>query len=660
MTDKNTIKIQNRRIPKHNYRQLALDTKALVSEERTITVSVSSDEPYKRWGYCEILEHSKEAVDLIRMNNGAMNLYNHDRDSYLGVIEKAWLDSGKLYNTIRFDDHELAERIVKSINNGIVKNVSIGYRVDEIVLVKESSEDFDTYLATKWCPFESSFVTVPADATVGVGRSSERWAMNCPSQAERIPRYFVLAQGANSDIENKISEARAMPDPIIEKDTPLEVSSKALSVREVIINEKDLITSERERVQGIYALVKKYGHAELAQRAIESSLSIENTRSLYLDKVNLEQKQDPVAAGVSPVGMSKKQRQQYSVIKAIGYAAGLISRDKVGLELEVSQAITERTGKAPKKIYIDQSELVAYRAPYETGVPAAAGDLIATELLSDRFVEQLFNQSAFLSMGVTYLRDLVGNIEIPRESTYTNGYWVGEKAVIPEGEGTFDKISLAPKKLAVLSKMTFEMLEQSSIDLERLIRARLIRGLALELDRTIGFGSGIGSEPLGIASHPEVQSIVLGVNGAPLTWEALIDMQTELAAANALTDGTSGYVINARTRGKLMKTLDQATGGGSWIYQSQGGNMGSIAGYKSLCSNQIPNNLVKGTATNLTAAFFGDFSNVLLGIWSGMDVMANPYSEFDQAIIQIRAMQLADLNLTRGDHFVVATDVQNN
>ena len=96
-----------------------------------------------------------------------------------------------------------------------------------------------------------------------------------------------------------------------------------------------------------------------------------------------------------------------------------MARDKVGLELEVSQALTERTGKAPKKIYIDQSELVAYRAPYETGVPAA-GDLIETELLSDRFIEQLFNQSAFLSMGVTYLRDLTGNIEIPRESTYTN------------------------------------------------------------------------------------------------------------------------------------------------------------------------------------------------------------------------------------------------
>jgi HK97 family phage major capsid protein/HK97 family phage prohead protease len=617
------FQIENRQIPKHNTRFLELEPE--ITDERTISLSVSSDTPYYRWFGYEELEHTEAAVDLSRFRDGANVLFNHNRDDYIAVIQKAWLDGGKLYNEIKFDTHELAEKIYQSIKSGIVRNVSIGYEINELKLIGQR-DNIDVYRAVRWTPFESSIVTVPADHTVGINRS-----------------YFIGASGEN--LGSNVSEEKDMPDPIIEE--------------KISVNEKDVITSERERVQGIYALVKKYGHAELAQRAIEESLSIESARSLYLDKVNLEQKQDPVAAGVSPVGMSKKQRQQYSVIKAIGYAAGLIARDKVGLELEVSQALTERTGKAPKKIYIDQSELVAYRAPYETGVPAAAGDLIATELLSDRFVEQLFNQSAFLNMGVTYLRDLTGNIEIPRESTYSNGYWVGEKATIPESEGTFDKISLAPKKLAVLSKMTFEMLEQSSIDLERLVRARLIRGLALELDRTIGFGSGIGSEPLGIASHPEVQSIVLGVNGAPLTWEALIDMQSELAAANALTDGTSGYVINARTRGKLMKTLDQATGGGNWIYQSQGGNMGSIAGYKVLCSNQIPNNLVKGTATNLTAAFFGDFSNVLLGIWSGMDVMANPYSEFDQAIIQIRAMQLADLNLTRGDYFCVAADIIN-
>ena len=389
-------------IPKQNQRFLEL--KPELTEERTIELSVSSDSPYYRWFGYEELDHSPDAVNLERFNDGAQALFNHNRNDYIGIIQKAWLDGGKLYNQILFDTHDLAEKIYQSIKSGIVRNVSIGYEINELKLVGQK-DNIDLYRATRWTPFETSIVTVPADPTVGINRS-----------------YFVIAQGENSVKEKDKSEADIMP--------------------EAVIDEKDVRKLEQERVQGIYALVKKYGHAELAQKAIEEDLSIESARSLYLDKVNESSKQEPVAVGVAPVGMSRKQRQKYSVIKAIGYAAGLVSREKVGLELEVSEALTERTGKAPKKIYIDQSELVAYRAPYETGVPAAAGDLIETELLSDRFIEQLFNQSAFLSMGVTYLRDLTGNIEIPRESTYTNGYWVGKK-----------RLSLKPRVLLTRSAL---------------------------------------------------------------------------------------------------------------------------------------------------------------------------------------------------------------
>lgn len=121
-----------------------------------------------------------------------------------------------------------------------------------------------------------------------------------------------------------------------------------------------------------------------------------------------------------------------------------------------------------------------------------------------------------------------------------------------------------------------------------------------------------------------------------------------------------GYVLNARTKAKLQTTLDQTTGSGNWIWQTQTQGDGTIAGYRAKCSNQIPNNLSKGTANDLTAVFFGDFSQVMVGMWSGMEILANPYSEFSEAIIQVRAMQLLDLQLTRGDYFCVASDVQNN
>ena len=624
------FEIGKNKIPRERTRTLTLEL-AEVTADKTLTLSVSSDLPYERWFYIEVLDHSPDAVDLSRFNDGAMVLFNHNRDDYVGVIERAWLSSGKLYNQIRFDTHELAERIQASVNAGIIRNVSIGYMVDELVLEKENKDGLSTYRATKWTPFETSLVTVPADASVGVGRSQGR---------------RQEAEGRREDEVNFSIEEKSM-----EKETTVTLE----------VNEIDIKKAERDRIRSIMAAGKKYDCVELAQRAIDEDMSLEQARSLFLDHVRGQQK--PVATTVDPVGMNDRERRRYSFNRAIGYAAGLIPASECGLELEVSRALEKKIGKPPKgRIYVDQSELVSYRAPYETGNPAAAGNLISTDLLSGRFIEQLYNRSAFLPMGVTYLRDLEGNIEIPREATYQNAYWIGEGQVITEDEGTFDKIALSPKKIAVITRMTYEMTVQSSIDLEQLTRNRILRAIALEIDRTIGFGSGIGEEPLGIISHPEVRSIELGTNGGEFNWDTAIDMIAELDSINAISDGvTFGFIVNSRTKAKLQKTLDHDTGAGNWIWQPGTNPVeGAIAGYRARCSNQIPNNLVKGTATNLTAAFFGDFSNVLMGIWSGLDLMANPYSQFDQAIISIRAMQMLDLNLTRGDYFCCATDIQNN
>ena len=622
-----------RQIPKHNQRFVEL--KPEITDERTIELSVSSDAPYFRWFGYEELDHSIEAVDLSRFNDGANVLFNHNRDDYIAVIQKAWLDGGKLYNKILFDTHELAEKIYQSIKAGIVRNVSIGYEINELKLIGQR-DNIDVYRAVRWTPFESSIVTVPADHSVGINRS-----------------YFIPITREN--LESNVTKEKDMGD----EKTPT-----------VEINEKDIRQSERDRVCGINALIQKHGHPELGLKAIEENLSIEAARSLYLDKVTTHE-QKPVARTLSPVEMSNKERRNYSFLKAIGYAAGRISAKDAGLELEVSDHIQEYRmgGKPPEGIYVDQTQLVSERqfpvagyerAPYDTQTPAAASNLISTDLLSDRFIDQLYNQSAFLSMGVTYLRDLTGNVEIPRESTYTTGYWIGEGQPITEDEGSFDKINLSPKKLACLTKMTYEMINQSSIDIERYARTRLLRGLALELDRTIGFGSGIGEEPLGIISHPEVLSIVLGVNGGELSWEAVVDMMARVDQANALMGGTFGYVVNSLTKAKLMKTLDDpTTGAGKWIWQNTSQVEGSIAGYRARCSNQIPNNLTKGTSTNLSAVFFGDFSNVMLGIWSGLDVMVDPYSQSTNAIIKIIAKQLVDIELTRGEYFCVASDVRN-
>ncbi len=628
------FQIGDRQIPKTNYRELNLDSRAVVSDERTIDLSVSSDQPYKRWWYYEILDHEAEAVDLSRMNDGAMALYNHNRDEYLGVIEKAWLDGGKLYNTIRFDDHELAEKIVKSINNGIVKNVSIGYRIDEMVLVKTSNDDLDTYKATRWTPFESSFVTVPADASVGVGR-----------------QYFDLIPG--EDLEQRITNS-VLKNISQELNMTKEVEGTLLEV----VSEKDIRGQERDRISAITAAGQKYGCAEIATRAVEDGLTLEQARNLFADQV-LSKSNQPVAQTLQPLGFNQKETKQYSVRKAILYKMGQISEKEAGLELEASRAIADKLGKPPEGIYIPTRDIAwDTRATYAAGAPGTGGATIETDLLSENFIEALRSQLVIRKLGATILSGLEGNVDIPRQATVAGTGWVGEAAITPQFESTFDKISLTPKTVATRSIYTRNMLLQSSIDIEAFIRDDLVKGISLEIDRAAINGNGIGGQPLGIVNYPGVNAVVIGANGGAPTWQNIVDLESRVATADAL-NGTCYYLTNSKVRGKL-KTTEKANATGMFIWENDRnmGNMGSVNGYGAAVTNQVPGNLTKGTGTNLSIAIFGDFSSVIIGEWGILDIMPNQFGTgYEQGNVQVRAMQSVDVNLRRPQFLSVCSDI---
>lgn len=153
--------------------------RAVEGQEKTFELSFSSEEPYVRWFGPEILDHSEGAVDLSRLNEIGVVLYNHNRNDVIGKIINAKLDNNRGIATIRFDDDELSERIRAKVESGTLKGVSVGYSVDVYEAVSEGKKSKDgrftgpCYVATKWMPLEVSIVSVPADATVGVGRELE-------------------------------------------------------------------------------------------------------------------------------------------------------------------------------------------------------------------------------------------------------------------------------------------------------------------------------------------------------------------------------------------------------------------------------------------------------------------------------------------------------
>ncbi len=160
--------------------------------ERKFILSFSSEEPYERWFGLEILDHAPEAVDLQRINEIGCLLFNHNRDAVIGKVNRAWLEGSRGMAEVEFDTDEQSEIIFQKVKSGTLKGVSVGYRIDSLEEVQAGKTSTDgrftgpCEIARKWWPFEISIVSVPADATVGVGREA--------GQPENIPVSIYESQ----------------------------------------------------------------------------------------------------------------------------------------------------------------------------------------------------------------------------------------------------------------------------------------------------------------------------------------------------------------------------------------------------------------------------------------------------------------------------------
>lgn len=183
--------LENRREKNKGTRELNGMIRASEDTEdnRKYTLSFSSEEPYDRWFGPEILDHSDGAVDMTRLTDIGVVLFNHNRDIVIGKVTRAWIENNRGYAEIEFDPDEQAELIRQKVESGTLKGVSVGYRVEsweEVMPGKQSADGKYTgpcSIARRWAPYEISIVSVPADATVGVGREMEETAPNMDRSA---------------------------------------------------------------------------------------------------------------------------------------------------------------------------------------------------------------------------------------------------------------------------------------------------------------------------------------------------------------------------------------------------------------------------------------------------------------------------------------------
>ena len=365
-----------------------------------------------------------------------------------------------------------------------------------------------------------------------------------------------------------------------------------------------------------------------------------------------------------PIGLNKNERKRYSVVNLLRsqLSAAEGRKPEDSFELEVSNHIQKQLGRSG--CFVPALDLAwgAKRDVLQTGIVGSGGAMVATDLMGGDFIEALRNRTILGRAGARFLSDLQGNVDFPKQNGTSNTYWVSEGATIPESSLSTDLVALRPHDVAAIVPATRRLLAQSSIDIEALVRADIVAGIAEAVDRAAISGSGAENEPLGILNYPGVGAVEIGLNGGAPNWGHLVALETAVAEANADSE-TSVYVMNARTRGKL-KTTAKVTGQDVFLWTDtpigtpeNNGVVGTVNGYRAICSNLVPSDLSKGNGTNLSAIVFGDFSQLLLAEWGVLEILPNPYGAgYQQGITTFRAMMTCDIALRHPQAFAVITD----
>ena len=239
-------------------------------------------------------------------------------------------------------------------------------------------------------------------------------------------------------------------------------------------------------------------------------------------------------------------------------------------------------------------------------------------------------------LGVRYLNGLQGNVAIVTGGA--DAAWVAEDVAATKAKPAYAKAVLSPKRLQVLQGITYDLLHQSTKDVDRLIMEDMVKSHAAALDAAIFAGSGSSGQPTGVLNNANINSVAVSTNGGPLTYALLVQMETEVGIDNGLLDDTLAYVSNAKVQGKA-KTIPQIAGYPYYLL-----NDGKVNGYPFYMSNAIPSNMEQGTSGQVcSAALFGPWSEVLVGGWGGLQFIIDPYTAKASGVLEISAMAYHDV-----------------
>ena len=379
---------------------------------------------------------------------------------------------------------------------------------------------------------------------------------------------------------------------------------------------------------------------EIISKIAEGNQAFADAQTTFETRLkDLEKRMTPRKTSLPGVDEGK---EQFSFMRAIN---AIVTGDwqNAGFEKEVFENTRKRTAMS-------------------AGSDTAGGYIVPSEYVAE-IIELLRAESIVMALGATSLTGLVGvPVELPKQTGGATAYWVGENSAITESALTVGQITLTPKAVAALVKLSNRLLRLSNPSIETMIRNDIGTVLALEIDRASLRGSGANTEPIGIANTTGINTVTIGTNGGAPTFDYLSNMQYELQLDNAFR-GKLGYAFHPATRKKLLQTkIAQYSGdtGGEYIIQPMvsDAQLQSWMGFPYKMTTQIPITLTKGTATDCTEIYFGNWAELIVGSWGGLEIMASKETSdaFEKNQTWIRIIQEVDVAVRHAESFCLIND----
>ena len=581
--------------PDYSKRSMKIDVSPINEDERRVSMALSSEEPVERSFGMEVLEHSDEAIDLSFLASGrAPLLLDHDPQKQVGVIESVDLDGSarRLRATVRFGKNGLAREAFDDVVDGIRANVSIGYAIN-----KMERQDKDKYVAKSWRPVEASLVSIPADVSVGVGRSSEP-----------TPEPVTITVREETPMTNEV-----------------DVAAIELEARKA---------AQKDAAQ-IVELGARHNQSDMAKRAISDGRSVAEFRGELLDVIGSER-----ALESQDIGLTSKEVKRFSIVRAIHALANPTDRraqEAAAFEKECSEAAAAEFGRSAQGIMLPTDVLRTWKRDLNS---ADEADLFGEDYRGQDFVDVLRNASSVMQAGARTLNGLSGDVRIPKKTAAASAAWIAtEGGASTESEMTVGNIAMTPKTLGAFTDVTRQLMIQSSMDVESLIRDDLATAIGLAIDLAGLEGSGSSGQPTGILNTSGINSVTNFAAANP-TFAEVVTLETALAEDNALM-GNLAYILPAAMYGAL-KTTEKASGTAQFVVEPGG----TINGHRAIVSNQ-------GTAGNL---YFGNFSDLLVGFFGGLDLVVDPYTASTSGTVRVVALQSMDLAVRHAVSFAKGND----